>query len=358
MEAAGRSARRDPVPHTRSATGLNPVAPRAAGEVLLRDRFGRRARKLRVSVTDRCNFRCPYCMPRAPVWLPEETILTFEEIERVVRVATGLGVTRVRLTGGEPLVRPRLADLVRALAGIPGLEPPAMTTNGWFLAERATGLAAAGLRSVNVSLDTLRPDRFRDLAGVDGLDRVLAGAAAAAGAGLSVKLNCVVIRGRNEDEVPDLARLGRARGWPVRFIEFMPLDGDGTWSREAVVPEAEILERAAAAGPLVPAPEPAGADPARRWLFADGPGEVGVIASVTRPFCGDCDRIRIAADGTFRTCLFAHRGTGLRDLLRGGAADGEIAAALAGAVEEKGPGHLIGRPGFQRPGPAMNVLGG
>ena len=296
-------------------------------------------------------------MPADPEWLPKAEILSFEEIARIARVSVGRGVRKIRLTGGEPLVRRDLDRLVRMLVPIPGLESLGMTTNGCFLEEQAGALYAAGLRSLNVSLDTLDRERFRRMARIDGLEKTLRGIDAAARAGFRIRLNAVVMREENEDEIPALCRYGRERGFPVRFIEFMPLDGDRTWTRARVVPETEILERAAAVAPLVPQPtDPA--SPARRWTFADGVGEIGVIASVTRPFCGACDRIRITADGKFRTCLFATGETDLKGAMRGGATDEEIGALLAGAVREKWEGHAINTAGFVQPERAMNAIGG
>ena len=324
---------------------------------MLIDKYGRVAQKLRISVTDRCNLRCVYCMPADPEWLPKAEILSFEEIARIARVSVGRGVRKIRLTGGEPLVRRDLDRLVRMLVPIPGLESLGMTTNGCFLEEQAGALRAAGLRSLNVSLDTLDRERFRRMARIDGLEKTLRGIDAAARAGFRIRLNAVVMREENEDEIPALCRYGRERGFPVRFIEFMPLDGDRTWTRARVVPETEILERAAAVAPLVPQPtDPA--SPARRWTFSDGVGEIGIIASVTRPFCGSCDRIRITADGKFRTCLFATAETDLKAALRGGATDEELASLLAGAVREKWAGHAINTAGFVQPERAMNAIGG
>lgn len=340
-------------------SGKTAVAGAVHAPSALLDGFGRVARKLRVSVTDRCNFRCTYCMPAQPVWLPKASILTFEEIERIVRVAVACGVRKVRLTGGEPLVRRGIVDLVRRLAAVRGLDGLGMTTNGCFLGELARPLAEAGLRSLNVSLDTLDRGRFRAMARIDGLARTLAGIEAARDAGFAaIKLNAVVVRGGNEDEIPALCRYGRERGLPVRFIEYMPLDGDRTWAPDQVVPEAEILERAAEVAPLAPIEDADRANPARRWRFADGVGEVGVIASVTRPFCGSCDRVRITADGKFRTCLFALGETDLLGPLRSGAPDAEIASLLAGAVRDKWAGHSIASAAFVQPERAMHAIGG
>jgi cyclic pyranopterin phosphate synthase len=332
----------------------------AAAAPGLTDRHGRVARKLRISVTDRCNLRCAYCMPLDPEWLPAADVLTFGEIERLARVALGCGVSKFRLTGGEPLVRRGLPALAAALAALPGLEDLGVTTNGILLAEQAEALAAAGVRSLNISLDTLDPARFRVIARRDGLERVLEGIEAARRSGFrSIKLNAVVVRGLNEDEIPALCRFGRERDLPVRFIEFMPLDGDRAWSRERFVPMAEILERAAEVAPLEPMHDAGDRhSPARRWRFADGGGEVGVIASVSQPFCGACDRVRVTADGKFRSCLFALEETDLRGPLRGGVTDEELAGLLSGAVRAKWAGHEIAAASFLQPARAMNAIGG
>ena len=327
------------------------------------DTFGRRARDLRISITDRCNFRCTYCMPsEGMVWLDRKELLTYEEQARVARLCVErFGFESVRITGGEPTLRAHLPRLLQMLAPL-GVDL-ALTTNGVRLPELAHDLAAAGLRRVNVSLDSLRRDTFRSLTRRDELDRVLAGIDAALDAGLDpVKINAVVIRGVNEDEVVDLAAYGRTRGVGVRFIEFMPLDAPGEWSMDQVVPAAEILERIDAVFPLDAAPVAAHVEPAARHRYADGIGDVGVIASVTEPFCGDCDRVRITAEGRFRTCLFALDETDLRAILRSGrpapAVDEELADAIAGAVGVKWAGHRIGHVDFIRPARSMSQIGG
>jgi cyclic pyranopterin phosphate synthase len=328
------------------------------------DAFGRRAKDLRISITDRCNFRCTYCMPaEGMVWLDREELLTYEEQTRVARICVErFGFDAVRITGGEPTMRAHLPRLFELLAPL-GVDL-AMTTNGVRLPELAHDLAAAGLRRVNVSLDSLDPATFRALTRRDELGRVLAGLDAALDAGLDpVKLNCVVIRGVNDGEVVDLAAYGRAHGIGVRFIEFMPLDAPGQWSMDQVVPAREILERIDAVFPLVAEPgSRQHVEPAARHRYADGVGDVGVIASVTEPFCGDCDRVRITAEGRFRTCLFALDETDLRALLRGGqpasVVDDEVAAAIAGAVGAKWAGHRIGQVDFVRPARTMSQIGG
>ncbi len=323
----------------------------------LSDRFGRVATRLRLSVTDRCDLRCTYCMPEDPVWLPKDEVLTFEELLRLTRIAVSLGVERVRVTGGEPLVRKHLPDLVRSLHQVEGLKSVSLTTNGTRLVEMAGPLKAAGLKSLNVSLDTLDPATFRTLARADGLDRVLAGIEEADLLGFRLKLNMVVVRNLNDAEIPAFGRLARDRGWDVRFIEFMPLDGDRTWNRDKVVAASEIRAALETVAPLEAAPSHA-SDPARAWRFKDGKGKVGIIASVTEPFCGTCDRIRITADGKIRTCLFATTETDLKAAMRGGASDDILAGMLAGAVLAKGPGHLINTTRFEQPERAMHAIGG
>jgi cyclic pyranopterin phosphate synthase len=329
----------------------------------LLDSFGRRAKDLRISITDRCNFRCTYCMPsEGMVWLDRQELLTYEEQARVARLCVErFGFEAVRITGGEPTVRAHLPRLFELLAPLD--VDLAMTTNGVRLGELAHDLAAAGLRRVNVSMDSLRPDTFRALTRRDELDRVLAGIDAALDAGLDpVKVNCVVIRGVNDDEVVDLAAFGRARGVGMRFIEFMPLDAPGDWTMDQVVPAREILDRIAAVFPIDDGAVPSHVEPAAVHRYADGIGDVGVIASVTEPFCGNCDRVRITAEGRFRTCLFALDETDLRAILRSDApphrVDDELADAIAGAVGEKWAGHRIGRVDFVRPSRSMSQIGG
>jgi len=326
--------------------------------MLLIDGFGRIADDLRISVTDRCNLRCTYCMPAEGMqWLPRAQILSYEEIDRLVGVFMSLGVHTVRLTGGEPLARRDLPVLVEMLAarGVPDLS---LTTNGVFLAEHAGPLARAGLRRVNVSVDSLLRHRFAEMTRRDALDRVMEGLRAAEAAGLApIKLNCVVVRGTNDDEVVDFARFARDTGYEVRFIEFMPLDADETWTRDAVVPSREVLERINDVYPLEPIQH--GPEPATMWRFRDGArGAIGVIASVSEPFCTSCNRIRITADGQFRTCLFAMEETDLRALLRGGASDNEIADAIRKAVAGKWAGHKINDADFARPARSMSLIGG
>jgi len=325
------------------------------------DRFGRVHRDLRISVTDRCNLRCVYCMPEdGVVFLPRTQILTYEELARVARVAHGLGAERVRITGGEPMVRRGLETFIGLLSDI-GFADLSMTTNGTGMERRATGLAAAGLRRVNISCDSLRRDRFGEIRRGGDLDTALHAMDAAEAAGLSpVKVNVVVLAGVNEDEVVDFARFARDTGRQVRFIEYMPLDGAGEWDRDSVVPAARILETIASHWPLEPM-SPAAADPnapATTFRFTDGNGEVGIIPTVTEPFCGTCDRLRVTADGAIRNCLFATQETPLRAVLRDGSGDEAIALALRRAVAGKLPGHGINDPGFLRPARSMSMIGG
>ena len=335
------------------------------------DPFGRTVRDLRISVTDRCNFRCTYCMPEEGMqWLPREDILTFEEIERLARVCVDrFGVDGIRLTGGEPTVRAHLPVLVEKLSHLrvnPRADSPfagrkpdlSVTTNGATLRLLARELRQAGLDRINISLDTLDPDRFLQMTRRRELHRVLDGIAAAQEAGFDpVKVNAVVERGVNDDEIVALAEFGRDHGVQVRFIEFMPLDATGHWSSTSVVGQDEIVAAIAAVHPLEPVPA-RGSAPADRWRYLDGRGEVGVIPTVTKPFCGDCDRVRITAEGQFRTCLFATREFDLRALLRGGASDDELAAEITRAVGTKWAGHAIGQVAFVRPSRSMSQIGG
>ena len=329
---------------------MSPAAP-------LIDPFGRTVRDLRISVTDRCNLRCRYCMPAEGMdWLPRDDLLTFEEITRVARICVErFGFDGIRLTGGEPTVRAHLPVLVEMLAGL-GVDL-AMTTNGASLRLLADDLERSGLRRVNVSCDSLRRERFAEITRRDALAQVLDGIDAAVDAGLDpVKVNCVLMRGVNDDEIVDFAAFGRERGVGVRFIEFMPLDADGAWGPEVVVPAAEVVDRIDAVFPLEPVRR--GPAPATRYRYRDGRGEVGVIASVTQPFCGSCDRVRLTADGQFRNCLFAVAETDLRARLRGGAGDDEVASAIAADVGRKWAGHSIGQVTFIRPSRSMSQIGG
>ncbi|MGH9101635.1 MAG: GTP 3',8-cyclase MoaA [Acidimicrobiales bacterium] len=335
-----------------------------AGSVPLIDPFGRRVRDLRVSITDRCNFRCTYCMPaEGMTWLPRSEVLTFEEITRLARICVErFGFDGIRLTGGEPTVRAHLPTLVAMLAElrVPDTGAPvdlAMTTNGATLDTLAAELRLAGLRRINISCDSLRSDRFARLTRRDQLGRVLEGIESARQAGFDpVKVNVVMIRGINDDEAVDFATFARERALQPRFIEFMPLDGEGGWTMEQVVPADETLAAIAAVYPLEPLDH--GPEPARRYRYLDGRGELGVIPSVTRPFCGDCDRIRITAEGQLRTCLFATDEHDLRAPLREGADDDRLAARIADGVGTKWAGHRIGKIDFIRPSRSMSQIGG
>ncbi len=321
------------------------------------DSHGRTVRDLRISVTDRCNFRCRYCMPaEGMTWVPREEILTFEEIVRFARVCVErFGFNGIRLTGGEPTVRAHLPRLIGKLAEL-GTDL-SMTTNGATLRLLADDLAAAGLRRVNISLDSLHPDRFEKLTRRNDLEKVLDGIEAAREAGFDpVKINTVMMRGINDDEVVDFARFGRERGVTVRFIEFMPLDAGGEWNESLVVPADEIVERISETFPIEAVTR--GSEPAERFRYVDGGGEIGVIASVTRPFCGNCDRVRLTAEGEFRTCLFALDEFDMRPLLRGGGDDDALAEAIAVAVGRKWAGHRIGQVNFIRPSKSMSQIGG
>jgi cyclic pyranopterin phosphate synthase len=326
------------------------------------DPFGRTIRDLRISVTDRCNFRCTYCMDEEMTWMPRAEILTFEELTRVARLMVErYGLDSIRLTGGEPTVRAHLDRLVAALAALRSERGPvdvAMTTNGAKLSALAPRLRDAGLGRVNISLDTLDRERFAAMTRRDELARVLDGIDAALAAGLSpVKVNAVVQRGVNDDEIVDLAAFGRDRGVEVRFIEWMPLDSSDGWRDSAVVGQDEIVARIDAVFPLERLPA-RGAAPADRWRYRDGHGTVGVIPSVTKPFCGDCDRVRLTADGQFRTCLFSTDESDLRAALRGGESDDELAARIEVAVGGKWAGHRIGQVDFVRPRRSMSQIGG
>lgn len=330
------------------------------------DGFGRVHRDLRISITDRCNFRCTYCMPAEGMqWLPREQLLTFEEITRIARVGVDvLGVDAIRLTGGEPTVRAHLPVLVRQLAELRTGDGTAarpldlaLTTNGVTLRTLAGDLRDAGLDRVNISLDTLRPDRFLELTRRDQLTSVLDGIDAAVDAGFSpVKVNTVVMRGVNDDELVELAAFGRERGVVVRFIEWMPLDADNRWEGDAVVGQDEIVAAIDAVFPLDPVVR--GSAPAERFVYRDGGGEIGVIPSVTHPFCATCDRIRLTADGQLRACLFSVDEIDLRALLRSGADDDQLADAVRACVAAKWAGHMIGQATFIRPRRSMSQIGG
>jgi len=339
-------------------------------------------RDLRISVTDRCNFRCLYCLPeteaaanfyrhqvmpadalsaerRTYQWKPRAEILTFEEIERLVRIAATLGIKKIRLTGGEPLLRHGLDGLVAKLAAIPGLDDLALTSNGFLFPRLGRALRQAGLKRISFSLDSLDPANFKRITGRDGLREVLASITMARELGLEpVKVNAVVIRGVNDHEIESLADFAHARRLSLRFIEFMPLDSARSWLRDLVVPAGEIRERLRLGRDLQPVSSSNPSETARRWTFPDGQGEIGIIAPVTEPFCGRCNRIRLTADGKIRTCLFSLTEHDLRPLLRGGASDGRLAEELRNLVGLKEERHHIGEPDFVQPARTMSCIGG
>ena len=324
------------------------------------DSFGRVHNNLRISVTDRCNIRCTYCMPESVRFLPREDLLTFEEIERIVRVAAGLGVDKVRLTGGEPLVRRDLPRLVERLVDVPGIKDVGLTTNGILLAPMARSLRDAGLRRINVSLDTMDPARFRELTRRDGWEQVIEGILEALAAGFDpVKLNAIAMKGGTEDDVVPLGRFARAHRLELRFIEYMPLDAGNLWDRDKVLLAAEILERLELGiGPLAPSPDQDPRAPSMDYDYLDGQGRVGLIASVSRPFCGSCNRLRLTADGKLRNCLFALEESDLRPLLREGGDDLAIGRVLRASVAGKWEGHEINTARFLKPDRLMHSIGG
>jgi cyclic pyranopterin phosphate synthase len=331
---------------------------------MLKDSFGRVATDLRVSVTDRCNLRCTYCMPPEGLdWIPGDELLSASELVRVVRLAVDQGVQEVRFTGGEPLVRPDLEEIVAGVASLPDPPSLSLTTNGIGLTTRARSLKDAGLARINVSLDTLDAERFRTLTRRDRLDDVLAGIAAAQQAGLApVKINTVLMRAINDDEVISLVEWALDHGLALRFIEQMPLDAQRSWTRSEMVEAGEILAQLQAAYVLTPSGTPRGSEPAETWNILDAEGgargSVGVIGSVTRPFCSACDRVRLTSDGQLRNCLFAQTETNLRDALRGGSTDDEIVALMQQCLADKRAGHGIDDPTFLPPPRPMSAIGG
>ena len=325
----------------------------------LLDRFGRAGRDLRVSVTDRCNLRCSYCMPAEGLdWLPKPEMLTDDELVRLVTVMVGLGITQVRLTGGEPLLRRSLVDVVGRIASLEPRPRIAMTTNGIGLDRLAAPLAAAGLDRVNVSLDTIDPEHFGRLTRRERFNDVVAGLKAAADAGLTpVKVNAVAMRGVNDTDVPDLLQWCLDRGYDLRFIEQMPLDAQHAWDRSLMVSQEEILQRLGERFTLAPVPD-RGSAPAELFYVDGGPATVGVIASVSAPFCGSCDRVRLTADGQLRNCLFARREVDLRGPIRAGATDEELADLVIAEMWAKKSGHGIEKAGFEQPDRPMSAIGG
>jgi len=347
---------------------------------LLVDSHGRVLRDLRVSITDRCNFRCLYCLPETeaahnfyrgrwanlpnstPIlqqWVPRSKILTFEEIERVVRLAVDLGITKIRLTGGEPLLRRGVEDLVARIAAIPGIQDLAMTTNGMLFPSKARALRNAGLRRISFSLDSLDRDNFKRITGRDGLEEVLDGIKLAQQLGFHpVKVNAVIIRDINDHEIERLTEFARDLNLSFRFIEFMPLDSARAWLREMVVSGNEILARLQTRFGLRQLASSNPAETAKRWAFADGRGELGIIAPVSQPFCGHCNRLRLTADGKIRTCLFSVTEHDLRSKLRDGATDEQIETWLQQVVWQKEARHHIGEPEFEAPSRSMSCIGG
>ena len=324
------------------------------------DSLGRRHNNLRISVTDRCNIRCFYCMPEQVQFLPRTELLTFEEIVRFVRVATTLGVNKLRVTGGEPLVRAHLSELIRQLAGITEIDDIALTTNGVLLADQAADLKQAGLQRLNISLDGLREETFQRIARREGLQRVLEGIQVAQQVGFEkIRLNAVAIAGITEEEIVPLGEFARQQQLELRFIEFMPLDADGNWQQDQVLSGATIrscLEEAF--GALIPRTRKDASQPAVDYEFADGGGTIGFINPVTQPFCADCNRLRITAEGKVRNCLFSTTEWDARQVIRSGAADRELATLLRECIAAKKPGHGIDSDDFVRPQRAMYEIGG
>jgi cyclic pyranopterin phosphate synthase len=350
---------------------------------LLSDSFGRVMRDLRVSVTDRCNFRCLYCLPETeeaanfyrskfdpiknsnpvsfglPPLKPKSEILSFEEIERLVRLSVDAGIEKIRLTGGEPLLRQNLEALVARLAPLPGLKDLAITTNGFLFAKKGAALKAAGLKRVSFSMDSLNRENFQKMTGRDGLNEVLAGIRLARDLGLNpVKVNAVIIRGLNDHEIEDLAEFAMRENISLRFIEFMPLDSSRGWLKDMVVPGREILQRLISRFGLNPVSSNNSSETAKRWAFPGSAAEIGIIAPVTEPFCGHCNRIRLTADGKIRTCLFSISEHDLKRMLRGGADDRTILAKIRAIVWQKEDRHHIGEADFQQPARSMSCIGG
>lgn len=326
----------------------------------LQDSYGRTIGDLRISVTDRCNFRCRYCIPNERVeWLPSDSLLSDGELERVVRLFASFGVRKLRVTGGEPLLRPRIAELIARFHEIAGIDDIALTTNARLLGSHVEDLRRAGLRRINISLDSLQREKFRQMTRRDDFVAVLEAIKLAQASGFDeVKINAVIIRGINDDEIVDFATFARATGLQVRFIEFMPLDSGHLWSVDQVVRGAEIIARLRESFELVPVVARHAAETAKRFRFVDGAGEIGVITSVSAPFCGHCNRVRVTSDGQLRTCLFSNREHDLRSLMRSGASDDELAAFVAAAVWKKEAGHRIGEHDFVQPARTMSFIGG
>ncbi len=326
------------------------------------DSYGRRIKSMRISITDRCNFRCVYCMPAEGLpWLPRAELLTYEEMARLASVAVRIGIEQIRLTGGEPTVRRDLPDLIRMLRAIPGLRSLSLTTNGVLLVKVAHALAEAGLTRINVSVDSLVRERFAELTRRDALDQVLAGLEELEKypSIRPIKINAVAMRGYTEAEVLDFARFARGKPYVIRWIEFMPLDADQIWRKEDILTGGEIRAIIESEyGPLVPITSGDPSETARRYTFADGIGEVGFINPVSKPFCAQCDRIRLTAEGHLRTCLFAQQETDLRAVIRSGQGDHALEQAIRAAVWQKELKHYIGDKRFQRTARTMSMIGG
>ncbi len=324
------------------------------------DGMGRHIINLRISVTDRCNFRCTYCMPADNVeFMDRSKLLTFEEVTRVANIVSGLGIHRLRLTGGEPLMRKDLHVLIGMLSEVEGIDDIAMTTNAFFLKDQARRLREAGLQRLNISLDALDPEKFKHVNRRDCLQQVLDGLAEASKVGYkAIKINAVAMRNFSESEIMRLIEMGRSDGFEIRFIEFMPLDADQMWERDKVLFGSEIIDLIKQKYELIPVKNSLEVGPASEFNFADGKGKIGIITAVSNPFCDYCNRIRMTADGKLRTCLFSTREHNLKDLLRSGKTDEEIAETVRQAVLIKEPGHKINLDDFERPARAMHAIGG
>lgn len=327
---------------------------------LLQDKYGRFIQDLRISITDRCNFRCSYCLPVDEfVHQPRASLLDYDEVERLAKIFVRLGVRKIRVTGGEPLLRKDVETLIAKMSKIEGLADLAMTTNAYLLADHIEGLKAAGLKRLNISLDSLHPEKFAQMTKRDGYQEVMRSIEAATRAGFHpLKINAVLMRGQNDDEIADFAEFAHETGHTIRFIEFMPLDSGHTWKREMVVPGKEVFETINRHRKLVPLPPRHAAETAKRYTFEDGRGEIGIIASVTQPFCGHCNRMRMTADGHLRTCLFSLSEYDVKGVIRSGASDDEIAQFLHEVVSHKEDRHHINDPDFHQPLRTMSCIGG
>lgn len=335
------------------------ITPKTSRPQLI-DGMGRTIVNLRISVTDRCNFRCTYCMPADNVeFMDRSNLLSFEEIKRVAQIVSSMGINRLRLTGGEPLMRKNLPALIKMLDEVDGIDDIAMTTNAYFLKDQAQSLKDAGLKRLNVSLDALDPDKFRDVNRRDCLQSVLDGLDTARKVGFkSIKINAVAVRNFSETEIMSLIEMGRSDGFEIRFIEFMPLDSDKVWERDKVLFGHEIVDMIKKNYELVPIDNSLEIGPASEYNFADGKGKIGIITAVSNPFCDHCNRIRMTADGKLRTCLFSTEETNLKELIRSGATDEAIIETINQAVLVKEPGHKINLDDFERPTRAMHAIGG